>query len=137
MVLHQEAKEEDAINPPRDRAMGVADGDMEATSNQNGDDASEQWVYEGDGEMSENSHKKEHGNGESGETNDIDEAGCYLGDGVDIDVLGCSVTGGYQDDDQDMDRIGFLMEGDWIDGEQSSRVDGEEFRWENEVWNTI
>ena len=131
MVLHQKAKEEEPINTPRGRAKEIADGDMEATSNQNG----EQWVDEGNGEMSGSSHEKEHENGEWSETNDMDEAGCYIGDGVDIDVLGYSVTGGYQDDDQDMDGMGFLTEEDWIDGEQSSRVDGEEFWWDNEDWD--
>ena len=108
---------------------------MEATLNQNRDDASEQWVDEGNGEMSEISHEKEHGNGEWSETNDMDEAGCYIGDGVDIDFLAYSVTGGYQDDDQDMDGIGLLTEEDCIDGEQSSQVDGEEFWWDNEDWD--
>ena len=135
MVLHQKAKEEEPISTSRDRAKEIADGDMEATPNQNGDDASEQWVDEGNGEMSESSHEKGPGNGEWSETNDMDEAGSYIGDGVDIDVLAYSVTGGYQDDDQDMDGIGFLTEEDCIDGEQSSRVDGEEFWWDNEDWD--
>ena len=77
--------------------------------------------------MSEISHEKEHGNGEWSETNDMEDAGCYIDDGVDFDVLAYSVTGGYQDDDQDMDGIGFLTEEDCIDREQSSQVDGEEF----------
>ena len=133
--------EEEPSNPPRNRAMNVtpfnpvADGNMEATLDQNVDAVSEQYVDEGNGEMSEISHEKEHGNGEWSETNDMDEAGCYIDDGVAFDVLAYSVTGGYQDDDQDMDGIGFLTEEDCIDREQSSQVDGEEFWWDNEDWD--
>ena len=82
-----------------------ADGDMETTSNQNGDYVREKCVDGGNGVISENSHEIEHVNGDWSEANDMDEAGCYIGNGVRIDVLGYSVTGGYRDDDQDMEDM--------------------------------
>ena len=108
---------------------------MEATSDQNIDEVSEQYVDVGYGGMSENSHEIEHGNVEWNEINDVDEAGYYIADGVAIDGLEYRVTGRHQDEDQYRDGIGFLTEEDWIGGEQDSRVDDEEFWWDNEHWD--
>ena len=130
--------EEEPSNPPRDRAMEVtpfnpvADGNTEDASDQNVDEVSEQYVDVGYGGMSENSHEKGHGNVQLNEIYDVDEAVYYIADAVEIDGLEYRVTDRHQDEDQYRDGIGFLTEVDWIDGEQDSQVDDEEFWWDNE-----
>ena len=56
------------------------------------------------------------------------------GTGIDIvmevDSLGCEESGGNQDKYQEMDDT-FLVEEDWVDGEQVIQGDGE-FWWDNE-----